>query len=123
MAGEVEREGLRRRVRLSSRNQITIPVSVRREMGVQPGDELEIAQNGREAILRPAGDVPWMRFAGSLPGMWPEGHLDALRDEWDPANPIADLDQPAGDDPGGRRLASLSAHWARELDIPVRVPE
>jgi hypothetical protein len=38
----------------------------------------------------PVGDVPWMPFAGSLPGMWPEGHLDALHDEWDPANPIAD---------------------------------
>jgi AbrB family looped-hinge helix DNA binding protein len=96
MARGVQREGLRHRVRPSSRNQITIPVSVRGGMGVQPGDELEIAQNGREAILRPAGDLPWMRFAGSLPGMWPEGHLDSLRDEWDPANPIADLHQPAG---------------------------
>jgi AbrB family looped-hinge helix DNA binding protein len=96
MGREVQRDGLRHRVRLSSRNQITIPVSVRREMGVQPGDELVIAQNGGEAILRPAGDVPWTRFAGSLPGMWPEGYLDAVRDEWDPANPIADLDQPTG---------------------------
>jgi AbrB family looped-hinge helix DNA binding protein len=96
MARGVKGEGLRRRVRLSSKNQITIPVSVLRAMGVQPGDELEIAQNGREAVIRPAGDLPWMRFVGRLPGMWPEGHLDALRDEWEPASPIADLDQPAG---------------------------
>ena len=85
----------RNRIRLSSKNQITIPVSVLREMGVRPGDELEIVPKGREATIRPAGSPPWMKHIGSLRGMWPAGHLDALRDEWDRSRPAAELDPTA----------------------------
>jgi AbrB family looped-hinge helix DNA binding protein len=94
MSSEVKRPR-RNRIRLSSKNQITIPVSVLREMGVRPGDELEIVAKGREATIRPAGRPPWLKHVGSLTGVWPAGHLDALRDEWDRSQPMADLDATA----------------------------
>jgi bifunctional DNA-binding transcriptional regulator/antitoxin component of YhaV-PrlF toxin-antitoxin module len=84
---------LRKRIRLSSKNQITIPVSVLRDMGVRPGDELEIVPRGREAVIRHAGDVPWMKHAGRLTGVWPAGGLDALREEWDRSQPVTDVDR------------------------------
>lgn len=69
-------------MRLSSKNQVTIPVSVVRSMGLRPGDDLEIVSTGREATLRPAASAPWRKHVGTLTGIWPRGHLDALRDEW-----------------------------------------
>lgn len=77
-------------MRLSSKNQVTIPVGVLREMGVRPGDELEIVAKGREATIRPAGTPPWTKYLGTLSGVWPAGDLDALRDEWDPSRPVAE---------------------------------
>lgn len=94
MESEVKRPR-RNRLRLSSKNQITIPVSVMREMGVRAGDELEIVPKGREATIRPAGKAPWTKYVGSLTGVWPADHLDALRGEWDRSQPVADLDPTA----------------------------
>ena len=94
MASEVKRRR-RTRIRLSSKNQITIPVSVLREMGVRAGDELEIVPRGRQATIRPAGSPPWAKHVGSLRGVWPTGHLDALRDEWDRSDPVAGVDRTA----------------------------
>jgi AbrB family looped-hinge helix DNA binding protein len=94
VSSEVKRPR-RNRIRLSSKNQITIPVSVLREMGVRPGDELEIVPKGREATIRPAGAPPWTQHVGTLTGVWPAGHLNELRDEWDRSQPIADVDRTA----------------------------
>lgn len=85
----------RNRIRLSSKNQITIPVGVLREMGVRAGDELEIVTRGREATIRPAGALAWIKYVGSLTGVWPTGHLAALRDEWERSQPVAELDPTA----------------------------
>ena len=82
-------------MRISSKNQVTIPMSVLRAMGLRAGDELEILPHGGEATIRAAGGPPWMRHVGSLTGVWPAGHLDALRAEWDRAQPLADGDRPA----------------------------
>jgi AbrB family looped-hinge helix DNA binding protein len=69
--------------KLSSKNQVTIPVAVLREAGLAAGDDLVIraAGNGRIEVER-AEDLT-RRFAGSLPsGTYPPGSLDELRDEW-----------------------------------------
>jgi bifunctional DNA-binding transcriptional regulator/antitoxin component of YhaV-PrlF toxin-antitoxin module len=70
--------------KLSSKNQITVPVSVLEEVGLSPGDNV---------IVRPAGpgrlEIEGVHdfikaFAGSMPpGTWPPGEIDALRDEWE----------------------------------------
>ena len=70
--------------RVSSKNQITIPVDVLREAGLRPGDEVSIrAASGGRIELTPTADLV-ERFAGSVPpGTYPPGAAEALRREWD----------------------------------------
>ncbi len=69
--------------RISSKNQVTIPVDVLREAGLKPGDDVRIRRigRGRVEIERPSDWVE--RWAGSMPGVWKPGDIDELRDEWE----------------------------------------
>jgi bifunctional DNA-binding transcriptional regulator/antitoxin component of YhaV-PrlF toxin-antitoxin module len=80
MAAKVK-EGLRR-TRISSKNQITIPVRALRDAGLRPGDEVSVEARapGRIDVYR-AGDVI-AEFAGDLTGVYEPGYLEKLRDEW-----------------------------------------
>jgi AbrB family looped-hinge helix DNA binding protein len=70
--------------RLSSKHQVTIPVRVLRQAGLAAGDELVIRAAGEGRIELERADDLVERFAGSLPpGIYPHGHLDELRREWD----------------------------------------
>jgi bifunctional DNA-binding transcriptional regulator/antitoxin component of YhaV-PrlF toxin-antitoxin module len=77
--------------RLSSKRQITLPLAVVERAGIRTGEELAVAvdDQGRVIVSRSdaetAGDrrrraLP--RVAGTLPGVWPPGALDELRNEW-----------------------------------------
>ena len=55
---------------ISSKNQITLPVHLLRQMGVKPGDRLAVALEGGRLVLR-ARPKDWVEhYAGSLPGYY-----------------------------------------------------
>lgn len=70
--------------KLSSKNQITVPVSVLDEVGLRPGDHVIVRAAGK-GRLEVEGRRDFIEaFAGSMPpGTWPPGEIDALRDEWE----------------------------------------
>lgn len=68
--------------RLSSKNQITIPSAVMREAGLRPGDQLQVRAAGPGRVQVERAEDLVARFAGTLSGVYPEGYLDELRDEW-----------------------------------------
>jgi len=67
--------------KLSRKNQITIPVKVLDEAGIEAGDALVVRTvgPGRVEIARRRDVID--EFAGTL--TYPPGYLDELRDEWD----------------------------------------
>lgn len=81
MAKEV-RKRRRGTTRISAKHQVTIPSEALRAAGLRSGDVLEVAavEPGQVALRR--AENPYRRFAGDLPGVYPPGHLDELRNEW-----------------------------------------
>jgi AbrB family looped-hinge helix DNA binding protein len=49
-------------VQVSPRGQVTLPASVRRALGLEPGDNLVISVEGDRAVLQPAVVVPIERY-------------------------------------------------------------
>ena len=67
--GELEDEAM---TTISSKNQITLPVQLLREMGVGPGDRLAITREGTRLMLR-VRPKDWVAYyAGSLAGVYGE---------------------------------------------------
>ena len=55
---------------ISSKNQITLPVQLLRQMGVGPGDRLAVTLEGGRLVLR-ARPKDWVEhYAGSLRNFW-----------------------------------------------------
>jgi len=68
--------------RISSKHQITIPVSTLREAGLEVGERLSARCDGvGRVVLQREADV-LAEFAGALTGVYEKGELDALRNEW-----------------------------------------
>ena len=74
--------------RLSTKLQVTLPLSVVRQLELHPGDELKVeAEEGRVVLSREPGRIARRlaairEAAGSMPGVWEPGDLERLRDEW-----------------------------------------
>lgn len=69
--------------KVSSKHQVTLPVRVLEDAGLEAGDEVVIRVVGRGRIEVERAEDVIDRYAGSLPvGTYPAGYLEQLRDEW-----------------------------------------
>jgi AbrB family looped-hinge helix DNA binding protein len=69
--------------RVSSKNQVTLPVAVMRSAGLAPGDEVTVRRVGDGEVLVAVRGSRVRRHAGIATGIYQPGELDRLRDEWD----------------------------------------
>ncbi len=74
--------------RLSSKRQVTIPLGIVRQTGLETGDELKVEVEGSRIVLSPSLSLAEQRLAaidktaGSMPGVYQPGSLERLRSEW-----------------------------------------
>lgn len=69
--------------RVSSKNQVTLPVEAMRAAGLRPGDEITVRSVGEGEIVLAARGTRIRRHAGIATGIYKDGELDRLRDEWE----------------------------------------
>jgi len=69
--------------RVSSKNQVTLPVDALRAAGLRSGDEVTVRRVGTGEILIAARGSRVRRHAGIATGIYQPGELDQLRDEWE----------------------------------------
>ncbi len=68
--------------RVSSKNQVTLPVEAMRAAGLRAGDEVVVRPIGEGEVIVAARGSRVRRHAGIATGIYPAGELDRLRDEW-----------------------------------------
>lgn len=68
--------------RVSSKNQITLPVETMRAAGLRAGDEVTVHLIGEGEVVVAARGSRISRHAGIASGIYRHGELDSLRDEW-----------------------------------------
>jgi antitoxin PrlF len=72
---------------ISSKGQITVPIEIRRRLGLREGDRVEFVVDGERTIMRPAQppENPFEKYAGALPAFRSKREINAwvsgLRDE------------------------------------------
>lgn len=73
-------------VKVSSKNQISLPSEARRRLDIHPGDRLAVDIRDDEIVLRRPKKAS-QRLRGLGKGIWegvdPVEYVRALRDEWD----------------------------------------
>jgi bifunctional DNA-binding transcriptional regulator/antitoxin component of YhaV-PrlF toxin-antitoxin module len=69
--------------KLSSKNQVTLPVDALRAAGLYPGDEVTVRWVGAGEILIAARTSRVRRHAGIATGIYRPRELDQLRDDWE----------------------------------------
>ncbi len=68
--------------KVSSKNQVTLPVEAMRAAGLHPGDEIAGRPTGEgESVIATRGSRV-RRHAGIATGSYKGGELNRLRDEW-----------------------------------------
>ncbi len=73
----------RDRSRISSKNQVTLPLSALQAAGLGRGDTVRVVSDGPGRLVLTREANPVTTFAGALTGVYGPGYLDELRDEWD----------------------------------------
>ena len=80
-----QRAGRTSTSRLSSKNQLTVPVDILRRVGLMAGDEVEFAVNDAGFIqIQAMGDAnPVLNLVGAFPGVFDEFDQAKERASWD----------------------------------------
>ncbi len=68
--------------KVSSKNQVTIPVAAMRAAGLSTGDEITVRPTPKGEIVIAAKSSRVRRHAGIATGIYEGNELDRLRDEW-----------------------------------------
>lgn len=68
--------------KVSSKNQVTIPVKAMRAAGLRAGDEITVRPAGEGEIIIATRGSRVRRHAGIATGIYKDGEVDRLRDEW-----------------------------------------
>jgi antitoxin PrlF len=72
---------------ISSKGQITVPLEIRRRLGLKEGDRVEFVVEGERTIIRPAqpAENPFDKYVGALSAFRSKREINAwvrsLRDE------------------------------------------
>lgn len=69
--------------RVSSKNQVTLPVEAMRAAGLRVGDEIVVRPVGDGELILATRGSRVRRHAGIATGIYKDGELDRLRDEWE----------------------------------------
>jgi bifunctional DNA-binding transcriptional regulator/antitoxin component of YhaV-PrlF toxin-antitoxin module len=69
--------------RVSSKNQVTLPVDAMRAAGLRAGDEVTVRPIGDGEVRIALRGSRVRRHAGIATGIYQPGELDRLRDEWE----------------------------------------
>jgi AbrB family looped-hinge helix DNA binding protein len=71
--------------KLSSKSQIVLPAKIRKKLGIQPGDTIEITQEGETILLRKAPASFVKELEGCCSNLWKdyERELQEEREQWD----------------------------------------
>ena len=80
-----QRAGRTSTSRLSSKNQLTVPVDILRRVGLAAGDEVEFVVNNAGFIqIQVMGDAnPDLNLVGAFPGVFDEFDQEKERAAWD----------------------------------------
>ena len=80
-----QRAGRTSTSRLSSKNQLTVPVDILRRVGLAAGDEVEFVVNNAGFIqIQVMGDAnPVLNLVGAFPGVFDEFDQENERAAWD----------------------------------------
>jgi bifunctional DNA-binding transcriptional regulator/antitoxin component of YhaV-PrlF toxin-antitoxin module len=68
---------------VSSKNQVTLPVEAMRAAGLRAGEEVTVRPIGDGELVIAARGSRVRRHAGIASGIYHEGELERLRDEWE----------------------------------------
>lgn len=74
------------KVKVSRKHQIAVPASVRRQLHIHAGDQLEVRVEGETIVLRQVLVDPVAALLTVAPELWQgldaDSYINTLRDEW-----------------------------------------
>ena len=70
--------------RISSKNQLTVPVDILRKAGLSEGDNVRFMylEDGSISVVKAANSNEIMQFAGALTGLYDDFDLNEERNSW-----------------------------------------